>query len=541
MIKGLHHNAYRCRDSEETRKFYEDFLGLPLVNAFKIETTQTGRKTGAGVLHSFFQLDDGSCLAFFEAPDMPFEFKEQHDFDLHIALEVEPDALDKMFAKGKADGREVRGVSDHKFIRSIYFRDPNGYVIELTAKVPGMERDMDPKQNHAREILNGWQAEQRQGESGLATRTTEEAMKRGVWGALVALMSAVAFSSSSVAADPPQFQVDPFWPKPLPNNWLLGQVASVAVGARRPCLAAAAAALAHRRRERRDAEAAAQQVLRAGAVGHGVRRRRQLHPGLGLPETTPWVRQRARHPCRQGGLRLDRRQRRQRQRHLQVHQGRQAGADHRQAGTRPAAATTPPCSAARPTSRSTTDASEVYVADGYGNRRVIVFDSETGAYKRHWGAYGNKPNDDKQPAYDPAAPPSQQFANPVHCAKPSKDGHVYVCDRTNNRIQVFKKDGTFVTEWFYDKSTLGAGAVWDLNFWPDANQTWLFNIDGENNLLRILQRSDGKVVGGFGRSGRHAGHFHWVHSIAVDSKGNIYTGEVDNGKRVQKFKPNAAP
>jgi catechol 2,3-dioxygenase-like lactoylglutathione lyase family enzyme len=158
MIKGLHHNAYRCRDSEETRKFYEDFLGLPLVNAFKIDTTQTGRKTGTGVLHSFFQLDDGSCLAFFEAPDMPFEFKEQHDFDLHIALEVEPDALDRMFAKGKADGRDVRGVSDHKFIRSIYFRDPNGYVIELTAKVPGMERDMDPKQNHARDILNGWQA-----------------------------------------------------------------------------------------------------------------------------------------------------------------------------------------------------------------------------------------------------------------------------------------------------------------------------------------------------------------------------------------------
>ena len=118
----------------------------------------------------------------------------------------------------------------------------------------------------------------------------------------------------------------------------------------------------------------------------------------------------------------------------------------------------------------------------------------------------------------------------MHCAKPSRDGLVYVCDRTNNRIQVFKKDGTFVTEWFYDKSTLGAGAVWDLNFWPDANQTYLFNIDGENNLLRILRRSDGEVVGGFGRSGRQAGQFHWVHSIAVDSKGNIYTGEVDNGK-----------
>ncbi|HZB54139.1 MAG TPA: VOC family protein, partial [Reyranella sp.] len=136
--------------------FYEGFLGLPLAGTLEIKETKSGRKTDT--LHTFYRLDDGSYLAFFEAPDMPFEFKEQHDFDLHIALEVEPDALDKMFAKGKAEGREVRGVSDHKFIRSIYFRDPNGYVIELTAKVPGMERDMDPKQNHARDILNGWQA-----------------------------------------------------------------------------------------------------------------------------------------------------------------------------------------------------------------------------------------------------------------------------------------------------------------------------------------------------------------------------------------------
>jgi catechol 2,3-dioxygenase-like lactoylglutathione lyase family enzyme len=156
MIKGLHHNAYRCRDSEETRRFFEDFLGLPLVHTLKIEQTKTGRATG--VLHTFFQLDDGSCLAFFEAPDMPFEFKEQHDFDLHIALEVEPEALDRMMAKGKAEGREVRGVSDHHFIRSIYFRDPNGYVIELAAKVAGRESDMDPKKNRAREMLDKWQS-----------------------------------------------------------------------------------------------------------------------------------------------------------------------------------------------------------------------------------------------------------------------------------------------------------------------------------------------------------------------------------------------
>ena len=158
MIKGLHHNAYRCRDSEETRKFYEDFLGLPLVNAFKIETTQTGRKTGTGVLHSFFQLDDGSCLAFFEAPDMPFEFKAQHDYDLHIALEVDDTALLDMFARGQAAGIETRGISDHGFIHSIYFRDPNGYVIELAAKTPDHDREMDPAVNGAREKLERWRA-----------------------------------------------------------------------------------------------------------------------------------------------------------------------------------------------------------------------------------------------------------------------------------------------------------------------------------------------------------------------------------------------
>jgi len=158
MIKGLHHNAYRCRDAEETRKFYEDFLGLPLVNAFRIEQTMTGRKTGGpGVLHAFFQLDDGSCLAFFEAPEMPFEFKEQHDFDLHIALEVTPEDLERMFAKGKAEGREVRGISDHRFIHSIYFRDPNGYVIELTAKLPNHDSAMNPATNGARQIVEDWQ------------------------------------------------------------------------------------------------------------------------------------------------------------------------------------------------------------------------------------------------------------------------------------------------------------------------------------------------------------------------------------------------
>jgi catechol 2,3-dioxygenase-like lactoylglutathione lyase family enzyme len=154
MIRKLHHNAYRCRDSEQTRRFYEDFLGLPLVEAFEISQTKTGRATK--VLHTFYRLDDGSCLAFFEAPDMPFEFKPQHDFDLHIALEVEHSVLRPMLDKGKSAGIETRGISDHGFIDSIYFRDPNGYVIELCAKRPGHDDAMNPALNGARDKLHQW-------------------------------------------------------------------------------------------------------------------------------------------------------------------------------------------------------------------------------------------------------------------------------------------------------------------------------------------------------------------------------------------------
>jgi catechol 2,3-dioxygenase-like lactoylglutathione lyase family enzyme len=156
MIKGLHHNAYRCRDSEETRRFYEDFLGLKLAGTLEIAESKSGRKTDT--LHTFYRLDDGSFLAFFEAPDRRFEFKDQHDYDLHIALEVSPADLRDMLAKGKAAGIETRGVSDHGFIDSIYFRDPNGYVIELTAKRPDHDEAMDPAMNRARDKLDAWQA-----------------------------------------------------------------------------------------------------------------------------------------------------------------------------------------------------------------------------------------------------------------------------------------------------------------------------------------------------------------------------------------------
>jgi catechol 2,3-dioxygenase-like lactoylglutathione lyase family enzyme len=154
MIKGLHHAAYRCRDSEETRAFYEDFLGLPLVEAFAIGATATGRT--ANVLHTFFQMDDGSCLAFFESPDSPFDFKEQHDFDLHIALTVDGETLERMMAKGRSSGIDTRGPSDHGFVQSVYFRDPNGYVVELAAPTKAPESVFDQKK--ATKSLAAWQA-----------------------------------------------------------------------------------------------------------------------------------------------------------------------------------------------------------------------------------------------------------------------------------------------------------------------------------------------------------------------------------------------
>lgn len=150
-IQKLHHSAYRCRDSEATRAFYEDFLGLTLVDAFEINTTRTGRETR--VLHSFFAMADGSCLAFFEAPDQAFEFKDQHDFDLHIALEVDYAILESMLAKGRRENIETRGISDHGSMQSIYFRDPNGYVVELTAQVG----DAATNAATARAALDAWQ------------------------------------------------------------------------------------------------------------------------------------------------------------------------------------------------------------------------------------------------------------------------------------------------------------------------------------------------------------------------------------------------
>ena len=185
-------------------------------------------------------------------------------------------------------------------------------------------------------------------------------------------------------------------------------------------------------------------------------------------------------------------------------------------------------------------ANEAYVADGYGNRRVVVIDADTGEFKRYWGAYGDVPDEDAAVRYDPDGPPAKQFGDTsskaVHCAELSHDRVLlYVCDRKNNRIQVFRPDGKFVDEMFIEKATLGSGAVWDIAFSRDADQTYLFVADGTNEKVYIVERKTLDLISSFGDGGRQPGQFYGTHSIAADSHGNLYTTETFEGKRLQKF------
>ena len=181
------------------------------------------------------------------------------------------------------------------------------------------------------------------------------------------------------------------------------------------------------------------------------------------------------------------------------------------------------------------EANEAYLADGYGGRRVAVLDASTGEFKRYWGAYGNEPDDARTPPYDPDAPLIQQFRTPVHCADPSRDGLVYVCDRPNNRVQVFQTDGTFVDEVQLAPRTLGDGSTWDVAFSRDPEQKYMYVADGKNMRVYVLDRLNLEVLTSFGDGGRQPGLFFAVHSIATDSQGNIFTTETYEGKRVQKF------
>jgi len=178
---------------------------------------------------------------------------------------------------------------------------------------------------------------------------------------------------------------------------------------------------------------------------------------------------------------------------------------------------------------------EGFVADGYRNRRLAVIDPDTGKIKRFWGAYGNKPDDSPQGPYNPTATALQQFRSPVHCVALANDGLLYVCDRQHDRVQIFRTDGTFVKEYFFAKDTLASGSTWEIAFSKDPQQRFIYLTDGQNERVRIVQRDTMTELASFGRGGRQPSEFYGVHSIAVDSKGNIYTTETYEGKRLQKF------
>ena len=178
-------------------------------------------------------------------------------------------------------------------------------------------------------------------------------------------------------------------------------------------------------------------------------------------------------------------------------------------------------------------ANEMVLADGYGNKRISVWDATTLKFKRMWGAYGNKPDDTPIPHYDVNSP---QFGNPMHCAQPSNDGLIYACDRTNNRIQVFKTDGTYLRQHVVKPNTRGDGSVWEIALSRDPQQKFLYIADGANMNVHVYDRASMKELYWFGGGGRQPGQFYAVHSIATNSKGDIFTTETYRGQRVQKFK-----
>jgi DNA-binding beta-propeller fold protein YncE len=342
-----------------------------------------------------------------------------------------------------------------------------------------------------------------------------------------------AVQAASVQA--PVFEVDPMWPKPLPNHWVIGATIGVSVDTRdhvwiihragtlepkeiysaanppaAQCCAPAPPIL--------EFDSAGNLVGHWGGPGEGYEWPQSNHGITADYKGNVWIGGNGAKDAQilkftQDGKFL-----------MQVgHSGQSKGSNDIDNFSKPAKLFVDKAS------------NELYVADGYGNKRVIVFDADTGKYKRHWGAYGNKPDDANLGPYKPDDPPAKQFRTPVHCAELANDGLLYVCDRINDRIQVFKKDGTFVKEQFIEKKTLGDGSVFDIAFSKDPQQKYIYVADGSNQKVWIMLRDTLEILTSFGDGGRQPGQFYAVHSVATDSKGNLYTTETYRGQRVQKF------
>ncbi|MBL4821211.1 MAG: hypothetical protein JKY98_09535 [Gammaproteobacteria bacterium] len=331
----------------------------------------------------------------------------------------------------------------------------------------------------------------------------------------------------------PHFNVDPFWPQPLPNHWLLGRTIGVAVDGRDHIY------IVHRTEDsnfmnqeialdlgRAGCCTAAPPILEFDPAGNLVNAFGGPADGYTWPASNHGIEVAPNGDIWIGGNGGP-------DSHMLVFSN--DGTFIRQIGE----------PGQDPDSNSEThfsrvaeiaidaNAGEAYIADGYGNRRVAVLDVATGDFKRYWGAYGNRPTDVRA-TYTPGETLPDQFVGPVHCAEPSNDNLIYVCDRGANRIQVFRPDGTFVKEGLVAPSTM-SGSTWDIAFSRDANQEFIYVVDGSNHKVHILDRDTLEELTDFGDGGRQPGQFFGTHSVVTDSQGNMYTTETYEGKRVQKF------
>ena len=370
-----------------------------------------------------------------------------------------------------------------------------------------------------------------------------------VLGGLFAAQSSLGAYARTHEVQAPRFEVDPLWPKPLPNHWVLGNVIGVGVDANDHVF------IVHRNdtfdREKEIGAVASPRLSECcvpappvlefdpagnlvnswGGPGHGYDWPSSNH-GIAVDDKdNVWIGGNGTCPppgtpeCPAGTidsfiLKF-------------THDGKlllEIGRAHQKVNSN----STEHFGRVAKISFDA-KANEAFVADGYGNKRVAVIDMETGKIKRFWGAYGHVPSDSNLGPYNPDAPPAQQFRNPVHCAEPSVDGLLYVCDRVNDRIQVFRKDGEFVKEKFIKPATRGDGSVWDIAFSRDPEQKYIYLADGKNEKVYVMDRQSLEILTAFGDGGRQPGEFFAVHSIATDSRGNIYTTETYEGKRVQKF------
>ncbi len=360
---------------------------------------------------------------------------------------------------------------------------------------------------------------------------------------IVAIVALALTSSAMVrsatdgvqANEAPMFEVDPLWPKPLPNHWILGSAIGVGVDSRDHVF------IIHRGNGHERTEMGAAQdppssecCLPAPPILEFDPEGNLVNSWGGPAEGYTW-------PTSNHGITVDPKD------NIWIG-GNGPGDSHILKFTRDGTFLMEIGIPGQETNSNTTEhfgrvakisfdatGDEAYVSDGYRNRRVVVLDANTGEFKRFWGAYGNTPDDADLGRYDPEAPLAQQFRTPVHCAEPSNDGLVYVCDRPNDRIQVFRTDGTFVTEKIIAPLTLGDGSTWDIAFSKDPAQRFMYLADGKNMKVYVMERESLEILTTFGDGGRQPGLFFAVHSIATDSRGNIFTTETYEGKRVQKF------